>query len=159
MLENFNNTIYKWLERAIILVVIIEISILFIQIILRYLFGISYAEISQAGKYLFVWITFIGVAIGFRKSEHLGAVFLREAISREKERILLSIIDLILILFWLMVIFYGYKITIFSWRQSTPSLKISFGYVYMSIVVGGILSVLFIIENLIKHIFKRGGEG
>lgn len=61
------------LEEIFCLLVFVLMSLLtFIQVILRYIFNSSIVFSEELSRYLFVWLTFIGIAYGVKKGSHLS---------------------------------------------------------------------------------------
>lgn len=103
-----------------------------------------------------IWITFIGMAICFKKGIHFSVDILIKSLPDKGSRLLQIIINIISIVFMLLLIYYGMEITIFNYNsgQITPSLEIGIFWVYLAIPVGAALSLLHLILNTIE-ITKR----
>src|SRR5699024_8655374 len=98
------------------------------------------------------WITFIGMAICFKKGIHFSVDILIKSLPDKGSRLLQIIINIISIIFMLLLIYYGMEITIFNFHsgQITPSLEIVIFLVYLAIPVSAALSLLHLILNSIE---------
>lgn len=136
--------------------IILATVLLFTNIILRYFFNANTTWAEEFVRYSMIWITFLGMAICFRKGIHFSVDILLKSISYKSSKILQIIINIISIIFILLIIYYGIEITVFNFNsgQITPSLEIGIFWVYLAIPVGASLSLLHIIMNTIL-IFKN----
>lgn len=53
------------------LLVAVTVSLTFMQVILRYFFNNPQTWVEEVGRYLFVWITFLGVAAAYFRDTHI----------------------------------------------------------------------------------------
>lgn len=134
--------------------------LLFTNIILRYFFNANTTWAEEFVRYSMIWITFIGMAICFRKGIHFSVDILLKSLPYKGSRILQIIINTISIIFILLIIYYGMKITVFNFNsgQITPSLEIGIFWVYLAIPVGAGLSLIHIISNTILIVKNEQSE-
>ena len=142
------------------IMIILATLLLFTNIILRYFFNANTTWAEEFVRYSMIWITFIGMAICFKKGIHFSVDILIKSLPDKGSRLLQIIINIISIIFMLMLIYYGMEITIFNFHsgQITPSLEISISWVYLAIPVGAALSLLHLILNTIE-ITKKEQNG
>lgn len=142
------------------IMIILATLLLFTNIILRYFFNANTTWAEEFVRYSMIWITFIGMAICFKKGIHFSVDVLIKSLPDKGSRLLQIIINIISIIFMLMLIYYGMEITIFNFHsgQITPSLEISISWVYLAIPVGAALSLLHLILNTIE-ITKKEQNG
>lgn len=136
--------------------IILATVLLFTNIILRYFFNANTTWAEEFVRYSMIWITFIGMAICFRKGIHFSVDILLKSLPFKSSKILQIIINIISIIFILLIIYYGIEITLFNFNsgQITPSLEIGIFWIYLAIPVGASFSLLHIITNTIL-IFKN----
>jgi len=139
------------------IMIILATLLLFANIILRYFFNANTTWAEEFVRYAMIWITFIGMAICFKKGIHFSVDILIKSLPDKGSRLLQIIINIISIIFMLLLIYYGMEITIFNFHsgQITPSLEIGIFWVYLAIPVGAALSLLHLILNTIE-ITKHG---
>lgn len=97
---------------------------------------LSWSE--EASRYLFVWISFMGAAAGVRYQVHLGIDLMEKILPAGSYRIAVIIVNLIIQVFLLMIIYWGFKILGVIQFQESPSMHISMRYPYMAVPVGAI---------------------
>ncbi len=148
MIERINNTVFKWLGMFLILITSFLVGIIFLQVVLRFVFNFSIAEIDELSRYLFVWVIFLGISYGFREKAHLGVVFFVELLPPKIKKAFLIGIELLVTIFFAVVVVTGYKMVLFTMAQKSATLLIPMGYVYLAIPAGAIFCILAMLERL-----------
>jgi len=100
---------------------------------------------EEMGRYLFVWISFMGAAAGVRYQVHLGIDLIHKLFAPETYRYVIIFVNLFIQIFLAALIFWGFKILEVIRYQSSPSMGISMVYPYMAVPVG---SVFMLINSL-----------
>lgn len=101
---------------------------------------LSWSE--EAARYLFVWISFMGAAAGVRYQVHLGIDLLDKLLSPGACRVAVVLVNLIIQIFLLVIIYWGFKILGVIQFQESPSMHISMRYPYMAVPVGAIFMLI-----------------
>ena len=83
---------------------LVMIIVAFVNVVSRYLFHMSLAFTEEIEVAFFVWVTFLGIGIAFKKGSHLAMVFIRDRLPIRKHLIILGQI-LSLILFVIVLYF------------------------------------------------------
>jgi TRAP-type C4-dicarboxylate transport system permease small subunit len=158
--------VLKWFDdhtEEVILVVfsVIMVSVIFLQVIMRYVFDASLSWSEELARYSFIWLVYIGISYGVKKQRHIKVDVLL-LLFKERGRLVLTIISNLLFLFFcLFVIRYGSGIamTILELGQKSPANQIPMGIVYLAAPVGMGLAAIRIIQNLIKQFKALFGDG
>jgi len=156
--------IIRWLDRHIeeLLLTILStvmVVVIFVQVVMRQLnSSLSWSE--ELARFSFIWLIYIGISYGVKKQKHIKVdvvlVFLNQ-----KGKVILNIISNVLFMaFAVFVIIYGFEIAnkLLGFGQKSPALQIPMGLVYMSAPIGMGLTLIRLIQNLIKHIRVLQGK-
>ncbi len=76
---NVYNNIEKWF---LIIMMAAMIVIIFAQVVTRYVLGNSLFWSEELGKFLFVWLSWIGVSAGMVNKEHIQITIVLDALAR-----------------------------------------------------------------------------
>ncbi|MFZ4451528.1 TRAP transporter small permease [Salibacterium aidingense] len=138
--------LYKTEETLIGLLIIIATAVLFSNVVLRYGFDANTSWAAELIRYLMIWITFIGMALCFRRGIHVGIDFLLNYLSKRMTKLLQLVVNVLSIVFLIFLGSYGLELVLFSvgTGQITPSLEIGMYWVYLIIPIGCALSILHI---------------
>ena len=140
------------------ILVIIMLSVMSVVVFAQVLFRIVHLSIpwsEELSKYLLIWSTFLGAAICIRKGSLVGLEFLKNSMSEEKQKILQTILNLIVCAMLLFLINVGFWAVRRVWFQITPVLKLSMGLMYAAIPIG---SVFMLINQILVTIYLWKGE-
>lgn len=148
----------KVINKILRFIVIIMLSVMSVVVFAQVLFRIVHLSIpwsEELSKYLLIWSTFLGAAICIRKGSLVGLEFLKNSMSEEKQKILQTILNLIVCEMLLFLINVGFWAVRRVWFQITPVLKLSMGLMYAAIPIG---SVFMLINQILVTIYLWKGE-
>ncbi|MGO4887468.1 TRAP transporter small permease [Anaerobacillus sp. MEB173] len=131
----------------------IMVSVIFLQVFMRYVIGSSLSWSEELARYCFIWLVYIGISYGVKKQRHIK-VDLVLLLFKDKGRIIFNIVaNLLFLAFAIIVIYYGYGIAerLLEWGQKSPANQIPMGYVYMAAPIGMALTSIRIIQNLFRQ--------
>lgn len=148
----------KVINKILRFIVIIMLSVMSVVVFAQVLFRIVHLSIpwsEELSKYLLIWSTFLGAAICIRKGSLVGLEFLKNSLSEEKQKLLQTILNLIVCAMLLFLISVGFWAVRRVWFQITPVLKLSMGLMYAAIPIG---SVFMLINQILVTIYLWKGE-
>ena len=148
----------KVINKILRFIVIIMLSVMSVVVFAQVLFRIVHLSIpwsEELSKYLLIWSTFLGAAICIRKGSLVGLEFLKNSLSEEKQKLLQTILNLIVCAMLLFLISVGFWAVRRVWFQITPVLKLSMGLMYTAIPVG---SVFMLINQILVTIYLWKGD-
>ncbi len=155
MLDVISNLLNKIAEKAVMFLMAAISIIIFVQVISRYVFNSSLTWSEEVGRYVLIWITFLGASIGVKRYSHIGIDFLYEKFSLNGKKILKTIIILMGLIFSFIMFFYGWKLAYMVRFQKSSALLIPMTVPYSALPVSGILIFIHYFNDLINLIFKR----
>jgi TRAP-type C4-dicarboxylate transport system permease small subunit len=120
----------------------------------RYVLNSTPTWVEQVSLLLVVYIGFFGAAVGVHRKTHLGVAVFREMSPEPVRRIFDFLSYSFLTAFGLIMVIYGYKLTVFKWDTAIPLLGVSEGWRALPIMLSGVFVFLASIGHFI-HFFKR----
>jgi len=124
------------------------------QVIGRYIFNDTPTWAEALALQLVLYVTAFGVAVGVRDAGHIGLESLVSLLP-EKMRLKLEIlIHVIVVVFGVIMVQNGILWTRLKWDELDPMLHLPVGIDYLSLVICGVLIVMFSIEHilaLVRH--------
>jgi len=134
------------------------VILLFAEVISRYFFSFPIMWSEEIGRYLFIWIVYIGAAQAFIKRRHLRVDFLVNKLRYPYNTYLELILYFIIMVFLFFVFLYGLKYAGMNLDKPAYSFKyIRLGWAYASIPIGSVFMILNIIR-IIPGILKNKRE-
>ena len=121
----------------------------FYQCIGRYVFGKVPIWVEELARYLFVYASCFGAAIGIKEHIHIGIDILVNLLPKVGRKICAVIVQLILIGFDVFITYWG--INLFqSIKNESQTLHIRMSYFYAAIIVLGVLGAFYSIREIIS---------
>lgn len=133
------------------------------QIAARYLFQNPSTISEELLTYSFAWMALFSASYVFGKREHMRMGFLTDRMG-DKTRYWLNIgAEVLIFLFAVGIQFYGgIRIMNLTMSQTTASLGIPMGVVYLAVPLSGVLTAVYALLNMVsmiqKEMSKKGGE-
>lgn len=129
------------------------IVVISLQVFFRYALNSPLAWPEEAGRYLFIWIVFLGIPEAYRDGKHLGMDLFVLRLPLGARTILARVVELIVVGIAAAAAWYSIDLVRLTMKQTAPVLKIPVGFVYIAFTVGFTLVVL---ETLIGWFRPRG---
>lgn len=146
----------NFVEMIIALQVAVLSVIVLLQVVFRYVFNSPLAWTEEASRFLLVWIVLLGAAIGIKRKSHFTVDIFFKKLSKIKQRSLQFALDVFLfILIFDVMVINGVYLSNLTFRQISPALNIRMSYVYSAVLVGGILSCCYVLEDILLYIGER----
>ena len=135
---------------ATILLSVMTLLVLY-QVITRYILNSPAAFTEELVRYFLIWTGFIGAAYAFITREHMCLVLLRDKLNPASKRILMTLIDVLILVFAIFVITIGgFKLAMSAEKVFSALLGIPRSLVYAMAPISG----LFIIAAQIINIYE-----
>lgn len=118
------------------------------QIITRYFFNRPSTISEELLTYSFTWMSLFASAYVFGKKDHMRIGFFADKITGNTKKYLEFAIEILAFAFAGVVMVYGGSaITKLTMMQTTASLQIPMGYVYVAVPVAGLIIMVFSLIN------------
>jgi len=144
-------------EGLLLLMMVVLCADVFLGVFSRYVIGRTFTWYDEIARLLFVWIVFLGAAVGVRRTAHFRLHLLVDRFPPGVRRVADVFGVLVLIGFGLVLIQQGWKLVELGQFQRTPVMGLSKQYVYLSVPAGGALIILYSLPQLWRAL--RGGPG
>lgn len=138
----------------------------FLAAINRFTFNLAMPWSEELVKFLVMWMTMIGAALGVGRSEHVGIDVFVERFPSKLQFIVAQFMNVIGMIFSVVFCYIGYLMVVKQYSQKSTALEISMGIVYACVVVGAILMLIEFGYKLYLGFNERkkdeialGGEG
>lgn len=147
--------IVKLLSSVCVILITGLTIIVFLQVVTRIL-EISLPWTEELARLFLIWLTFIGSSLALQKKMHLSVDFFVNLAKKNLRSIIGLLIHALMIVFFSILVVYGFNLTIQSMDNTSSTLQWPMGVFYCVVPVSSILSIYFIIINMF-HFAKKGG--
>lgn len=137
------------------------VACIFVEVVCRYFLFISVPWAEELTRYLFIWLTYIGSAYAVYYGQHTEIDVLQQIINKysrnikEKGTKILRYASIISVMVFEIIfakIFWNYMITIFNSPQTSPTMHIPMGIIYMPVWIGTIMAIFHCIYMFLVEI-------
>lgn len=139
-------SVFRLMDRALnwILALLMAAMVVVIaaQVWYRFVLNDPLSWSEELGRYLFVWISFLGAAAGVRYQVHLGIDLLPKILPPKTYRGVVILMNLLVQVFLVVIIYWGFKILGVIRFQTSPSMNLSMLYPYLAVPVGSIFMLV-----------------
>jgi TRAP-type C4-dicarboxylate transport system permease small subunit len=127
------------------LVVVVSLQVLF-----RYLFYQPMGWTEEAGRYLFIWLTLLGAAVGVRRKAHFGFDLLANRLSPPYTRALGLASSLLGAVFCATFTWFGGYLVAATTEQTSPGLDLPMAVPYLALPLCGGLMTAYFLSHVVR---------
>lgn len=146
------HSINKFLERFLVLLMILMVLSVLWQIASRYVLSSPSSFTEELSRFLFIWIGVLGAAYASGQRTHLAITILPEKLDDEQRRKLYIVINFLIALFALTIMIIGGANLVYvnySLGQFSAALGVPLSFVYGVVPISGVLVVYYKIDEII----------
>jgi len=145
------NWLVDWTAATILLFMA---GIVALQIFCRYVLNQPLFWPEEASVFLFVWLIWVGGAIGMREERQIRVDFFEQFFPEKIKNFFALFNTLLSILFMVLVVYYGIDVAEIQMTAEYDSLPIQRGVLYSVAPLVGSLMIIYLSGLFIRH-FKR----
>jgi TRAP-type C4-dicarboxylate transport system permease small subunit len=150
LLLRFNDKLYMtciWVAGLSVLAIALIIPW---GVFARYVLGTGSSWPESTAILLMMVFTFIGAAASYRSGSHMAVAMLTDRMPSHLRKAMSVFSQLLMATICLFMAIWGSKLCLSTWNQfmsALPTLRV--GITYMPIPVGGVLTLIFVLEKLL----------
>ena len=122
------------------------------QIVLRYVFAKANAWSEELARYSFVWLVMLAAAVGTRHARHMNIDFIVDRLPGKFKTFIELTTRFLAMTFFAVLAWKGAELCTFTMRQASTGLEIPMAYIYLAIPIGGVLMILFTLEDIFHRL-------
>ena len=145
--------------KAVLVILMIALSVLaFYQVVSRSFWKVpSWNE--EAIRFLFVWASCLGAAVGIKEHVHIGIDVVVNLLPEMGKNYVAILVQIVLLFFDAFIIKYGFELVSMTLHQPSPALRLPMGYVYLAVPVLGVLGAFYSLVEIGKIVQTIKGAG
>ena len=155
--KKFADFLFTIIKVALAVMLTLMVVITTMEVVRRYIFGLSFLWAEELVKFLLVATTFIGGPAAYRAG---GLAFLDLVVSHVNEKTKKYInlfINIVIVIscIWLAKIGFEYSFSPMVAKSFSTGLKLKMTYIYVTIPVGFVMMIVFAIEQMFDILSNR----
>lgn len=145
-------------EWIVLIFLAISVVVIGIQVFFRYVLGHPLPWTEQVARYLFIWMTMLGLPMLFYRGYTLAFTLIFDALPDLPQLIIDTGIKLISLAFTAFYFWHSLQYCIEAGSKLAPGLEIPMNVVYIAQPVGGFILGLVLIDQLVNHFISFAKE-
>ena len=129
------------------------------QVFFRYVLTASLPWSEELGRYIFIWMSFLGIAAAYYKGRHVAFDLLLLKVRGSVKKWLVIAIDLLTVVMAAAMIAGGSAMVQIGTLQRSPALSLPMHLIFAVMPVSGALLLYFSLRNLWGRIFPGSAPG
>ena len=151
VLNKLSDIVNFLVEHVIAILMGLMTVVVFLQVVFRLISG-SLPWSEELARYMMIFMVYLGASVGVRKKNHIAIEFVANQLPGKGRTVVDIISDLLMLVVFAVIIHFGLNVVRVTMMQKSPVLRVRMGYMYFSIVLGGILMCLQTVVNLITSV-------
>jgi len=136
-------------------------ALVFVNVVSRYVFGVSIIWVEELTQYQMIWIAYLGAGLALREGRHVAVDIVEARLPPEARRALRIAIGAAILGFLAALAVLGVRIAAFTWNQETPVMNIPTGLPYLGVPIGAAacaLHLALVFRDFAAKRFERPEE-
>lgn len=142
-------------KASIIVISVVMICVTLAQVIFRYVIAAPLPWSEEMARYCFVWIVFLGGAVGLSRGVHLGVDLFVNTLPSQAQRGLDMLTSVLIAAFAATVIYASLPVLKMNMFQRSPAIGVQMSWVYIAIPISMGLIFLICAERVLKQLFSK----
>ena len=156
---HFFHVLSEWLQRSFLFVSCIILCFMVVVgglgIVYRFVLKSSLSWNEELLGYLFVWLTCLGAAIGYKLGAHPSVLIMVERLPERLRSVTVVISDLVVFTLGVIFLLYGGQMIFRMGTETASSLPISMRYPYAAIPIGGMALIVHSLDHMMANATRR----
>ncbi len=153
--------VYGWairgIEGLLILLMGAMTLLVFSEVVFRYVFLSPITWYDEFAGYMLVWVTFLGSVVALHQRRHIGFETVVEALPPVWQRATTLLVYLLIIVFQVVLIVYGWRLTFELAGEMAITLPIPIGFIHVVLPLSGLMMLIICLVQIVETI--RPGKG
>jgi TRAP-type C4-dicarboxylate transport system permease small subunit len=142
----------KLLEVVAMAMFLLLIVVTFFQVLSRYIFPVPISFTEELGRFLFIWVSFLGTAIVMGRDEHIRLDLFQGRVSKRATDILRMVVYVLVALLSLIILLPSPDLLRIAARQTAAVSRLSMGVVYLVLPVSALLTMLYSLSHFARTV-------
>ena len=142
-------------KASIIVISVVMICVTLAQVIFRYVIAAPLPWSEELARYCFVWIVFLGGAVGLARGIHLGVDLFVNMLPRSAQRGMDILTSALIGAFAATVINASFPVLNMNMFQRSPALGVQMSWIYIAIPISMALILFICAERILKQLLSK----
>ena len=132
--------------------------VVFLQVLFRYVFNAPLDWSEEMASFAFVWMALLGASVGLRYNEHPRLDIIYNLMPAWGQKLSDLLINFSILFMLIMMMIFGWQLTIAMRMQSTAALGYSVSYVYVVLPLSATIMAVHVLVTCVRLLQKTPQE-
>lgn len=139
----------------------VSVTLVFVQIVMRYAFKNSIFWSEELVRYIFLWQIWLGASYATKENKHLRIEIIKDRLSGKNALRFEMLASTIWFAFCLFLAWKSFELTgmLFKMGQLSPAMRIPMWYAYASVPIGVMMMALRLLQRMQGLLQSHSKEG
>jgi TRAP-type C4-dicarboxylate transport system permease small subunit len=157
-MERLSLVLNRWVEYLLFSLGLTMTFVVALQVFFRYVLNQSLFWSEELARFLLVWLSFLGASVAYRRKAHPGIDVLSSRMPEHISWIFTLVVHIISIVFFGVMIFYGYRFAYFVRLQISPALYMPKWIIFSIVPLSGIILMIHGVTFLLQELDRRSRD-
>ena len=150
-IKKLEENIYKGVLFVSSTMFITMVSLGILQVFCRYALKISLSFTEELGRFLFIWVTFLGTVLALKKNKHVNMELLVLQFPKKLQEIIKYLVFAVTMGTYGVLIYSGLFIVGKTMKQTSAAMNMPMGIVYAAVPISVVIMVIFEMIKLFEY--------
>ncbi|MEW6228707.1 MAG: TRAP transporter small permease [Bacillota bacterium] len=142
ILLRLEKLVFRLAELVLFVLMLALVVTVVLQVTFRYFLHRSLYWSVELSRFLFVWLVFLGAAVGVHMNSHVSIDAVVKAVPEGTRRMMRLLTTAVSAAFLLLVTYYGLSLALQTMGSPSEALKIPYGWLYVSVPISSLMMLL-----------------
>ena len=128
------------------------------QVFTRYVLNNASSWSEEFIRFMFIWLSMVASAMGLGRNAHVGVDFFINLCPKSMQTTAEWFTRVVIVIFGAVLTYLGYILMVSTTKQVSPAMGIPMSWVYLAMPVGGVLTCVYGIDNIIRAVKEMRKE-
>ena len=145
-----------WITFAFVSVITVCVSL---QVFVRYVLQKPlFLWTEELSRFILIWMVFLGIGVGVKNDAHFAMDILPSFLGRRWGAVVRLFNDVCMGAILILLILAGLRFSWFGFFQNSPNMEILMVWVFVSIPLGGVLALIYLVERIQQRVRDIRGD-
>ena len=151
----FLNFLFKGVEWFLVVLLTTMVTLVFFNVVLRYVFNYGIVFSEEVSRFMFMWITLIGALVVMKDNGHLGMSSVISLFGERGQRICRFLADLMTLGCCILLVKGSWQHVLLGMEDMAPVTNIPLGLIQSSLLISSFGIGLFVAYSLWRQVTGR----
>ncbi len=153
-MRKFSDIVDKIVSFFVIFLTLCLATLMAVGVFYRYVLNNAIYWSGEVSRYIFVYITFLGATVAYKRKAHVGIDIIIERFSEKTKKAISLIITICFLIFWLLILVKSFKLYPLFWLQKTATLEIPYAIPFTALPLSALIWIIHCLSELIEKVKK-----